>query len=400
MKLSTYKICFLFPIIILFLAGCWSSHEIEELGLTFAIGFDEGRETDLEKKFNKMGGDYPKKNRVTLTYQYVNPYTAGAQIAVGSGSSQQPYINVYGTGDSLQQIGSEIALRQDRPVFSSHLKVIVIAADLLRTYSLKELLDQTLRDNEIRLSTLVLVTRGRASDTLELKDGTGKIPAFHLTRIIHNDFRAKKILPPITLAKLPGMMKAGTSYLLQNIIGADGEVKYAGAVAINGKTNKLLGFLDEKDLDGIMWIKGQGVGGTVKNYDQKTKKLTAMSVDHLKSEIKPVFKGNRLSFKVNINSEAHLAENWNTTETAIDKKYLKRKEESASQTVKQLVEQITEKMQKEYKADLAGFGDEVRIHYPFLWRKLKKNWDEVFTETPIQYDVNITIEEFGSQSRH
>lgn len=38
------------------------------------------------------------------------------------------------------------------------------------------------------------------------------------------------------------MMKAGTSYLLQNIIGADGEVKYAGAVAINGKTNKLLGF--------------------------------------------------------------------------------------------------------------------------------------------------------------
>lgn len=166
------------------------------------------------------------------------------------------------------------------------------------------------------------------------------------------------------------------------------------------KQIRLLGFLDEKDLDGIMWIKGQGVGGTVKNYDQKTKKLTAMSVDHLKSEIKPVFKGNRLSFKVNINSEAHLAENWNTTETAIDKKYLKRKEESASQTVKQLVEQITEKMQKEYKADLAGFGDEVRIHYPFLWRKLKKNWDEVFTETPIQYDVNITFEEFGSQSRH
>lgn len=159
--------------------------------MTFAIGFDEGRETDLEKNLIKWAGII-QKNRVTLTYQYVNPYTAGAQIAVGSGSSQQPYINVYGTGDSLQQIGSEIALRQDRPVFSSHLKVIVIAADLLRTYSLKELLDQTLRDNEIRLSTLVLVTRGRASDTLELKDGTGKIPAFHLTRIIHNDFRAKK----------------------------------------------------------------------------------------------------------------------------------------------------------------------------------------------------------------
>ena len=67
-----------------------------------------------------------------------------------------------------------------------------------------------------------------------------------------------------------------------------------------------------------MWIKGQGVGALSKTMI-KNKKLTAMSVDHLKSEIKPVFKGNRLSFKVNINSEAHLAENWNTTETAIDK---------------------------------------------------------------------------------
>ncbi|MCY7849125.1 Ger(x)C family spore germination protein [Bacillus haynesii] len=399
MKQSTYKICFLFPIMILFLTGCWSSHEIEEIGLTFAMGFDKGRETALEKKFNKIGGDYPKKNRITLTYQYVNPSAAGAQISGGS-SSQKPYINIYETGDSFQQIGSEVSLRQDRPIFSSHLKVIVIAADLLRTYSLKELLDQSLRDNEIRLSTLVLITRGRASDTLELKDGAGKIPAFHLSRIVHNDFKAKKILPPVTLAKLPGMMKGGTSYLLQNIIGVNGEIKYAGAVAINGKTNKLLGFLDEKDLDGIMWIKGQGVGGTVKNYDPKTKKLTAMAVDHLKSEIKPVVKGNRLSFKVNIESEAHLAENWNTTGAAIDKNYLKRKEANASQTVKQLVEQITEKMQKEYKADLAGFGDEVRIQYPSLWRKLKKNWDEVFTEIPIQYDVNITIEEFGSQSRH
>ncbi|MCY7816864.1 Ger(x)C family spore germination protein [Bacillus haynesii] len=398
MKHSTYKICFLFPIMILLLTGCWSSHEIEDLGLTFAMGFDAGRETALEKKFDKMGGSYPEKDRITVTYQYVNPYTAGAQIA-GS-SSQKPYINIYGTGDSFQQIGTEVALRQDRPVFSSHLKVIVIAADLLRTYSLKDLLDQSLRDNEIRLSTLVLVTRGRASDALELKDGTGKIPAFHLSRIIHNDFRAKKILPPVTLAKLPGMINAGTSYLLQNIIGVNGEIKYAGAVAINGKTNKLLGFLDEKDLDGIMWIKGQGVGGTVKNYDQKTKKLTAMAVDHLKSEIKPVVKGNRLSFKVNINSEAHLAENWNTADAEIDKKYLKRKEASASQTVKQQVEQITEKMQREYKADLAGFGDVVRIQYPSLWRKLKKNWDEVFTKIPIQYDVNITIEEFGSQSRH
>ena len=110
MKLSTYKICFLFSIIILFLTGCWSSHEIEEIGLTFALGVDEGRATALEKNFTKIGGNYPKKDRITLTYQYVSPYTAGVKIAGGSSSNAKAYIHVYETGDSFQQIGTEVAV--------------------------------------------------------------------------------------------------------------------------------------------------------------------------------------------------------------------------------------------------------------------------------------------------
>ncbi|WP_229078791.1 hypothetical protein [Bacillus paralicheniformis] len=59
--------------------------------------------------------------------------------------------------------------------------------------------------------------------------------------------------------------------LASNVIGVNREIKYAGAAAINGKTNRLLGLLDEKDVDGIMWIKRKEIGGTVKNYEkQKT----------------------------------------------------------------------------------------------------------------------------------
>ncbi|MEC0685280.1 Ger(x)C family spore germination protein, partial [Bacillus haynesii] len=248
---KTNTIRYLTSVLLLFLlTGCWSSHEIEELGLTFAMGIDKGKETELEKKFDEAGGDFPKKDRITMVYQYVNEQAAGSKSTGGS-TDQKSYINVYETGDSLQQINSEVALRQDRPVFSPHLKVIVIAAELLRTYSLAELLDQPLRDNEIRPSSMVLVTRGRARDTLELKE-TGEMPAFRLRKIVENEYKTKKILPPVTLAKLTGKMRSGTSYLLQNVIGTDGEVKYAGAAAINGKTNKLIGYLDEKDLEGVM----------------------------------------------------------------------------------------------------------------------------------------------------
>ncbi|MED1741275.1 Ger(x)C family spore germination protein [Bacillus swezeyi] len=377
------------------LTGCWSSHEIEELGLTFAMGIDKGKETELEKKFDEMGGEYRKKDRITMIYQYVNQQTAGSKASGGGGAAQKAYINIYETGDSLQQINAEVALRKDRPIFSPHLKVIVIAAELLRSYSLEELLDQPLRDNEIRPSSLVLVTRGRARDTLELKE-TGEMPAFRLRKIIENEFKAKKILPPVTLAKLTGKMRSGASFLLQNVVGAEGEVKYAGAAAINGKNNKLIGYLDEHDLEGVMWITGHGQGGVVKNYDSKAKKLNAFAVESIKSDIKPIVKGNRLSFEVSVESEGYLAENWMTTEKAFDNKFLEKVEKQTAQTVKKSMKQMTEKMQNVYKADLAGFGNELRIKHPRLWEKLKKNWDQTFTEIPIKYHVQIKIKDYGT----
>lgn len=40
-------------LLLFLLTGCWSSHEIEELGLTFAMGIDKGKETELEKNLTK-----------------------------------------------------------------------------------------------------------------------------------------------------------------------------------------------------------------------------------------------------------------------------------------------------------------------------------------------------------
>ncbi|MCY8177572.1 spore gernimation protein GerC, partial [Bacillus inaquosorum] len=88
-----------------------------------AIAIDKGKETNTEKELKEEGGSYPKKDNITLTYQFVNEKAAGAGTSSGGGGgqgAQKAYINISETGDSLQQIGSEIALRRDREVFSPH----------------------------------------------------------------------------------------------------------------------------------------------------------------------------------------------------------------------------------------------------------------------------------------
>ncbi|MGG0240518.1 Ger(x)C family spore germination protein [Bacillus rhizoplanae] len=399
MKQSLNHIRFLlivpWVLLLLSLTGCWSSHEIEELGFEVGLAFDKGKESTVEKKFQKQGGGYSKKNIITSTYQFVEPQSSSGGGKGGS-SQQKAYKNVSETGDSLHQMIREVSLRRDRPIIFHHTKVMVISADLARTYSLKKLLDLYLRDNEIRPSCLMLISKGRASKTLET-DEPGEIPAFRLFGIADNQYRTSRILPAVPLAKLPGKMQSESSFLLQNVVSSDGEVKFSGAAIIKGKTKKLRGFLSEKELEGLTWISGKGKGGLVKGVDKKTGQVIMYEVMSMKSTITPHVKGNKISFDVKMESEGRISENWVASGNPFKNEFLKRAEKAATQEVDRLVKHTLKKIQKEYQVDVAGFGNRLRIEYPKTWEKVKKDWDKTFSEVPIKYSVKLTIKDYGAK---
>ena len=380
---------------VLLLTGCWSSHEIEEQGFAVGLAFDTGKETNIEKEIEEKGGSYRKRNLITSTYQFVTPQSASGG-GKGGAPQQKAYTNISETGDSLHQLIREVALRRQRPIIFHHTKVIVVSEGLARRYSLKQLLDIYIRDNEMRPSCIVLISKGRASETLQSKE-MGEIPAFRLLGIADNQYRSSRILPPLPLAKLPGKIQSGDSFLLPNVISVNGEVKFAGAAVIKGKTKKLRGFLNENELEGLTWITGEGKSGLVKSFDKKTGKLIMYEVKSMKSKIQPRVKGNNISFDVNVESEGRLSENWVTLGDPFDNKFLKRVEKSAEQEVKRLAKQTLKKMQKEYKTDVAGFGNTLRIKYPKVWKKVEKDWDKTFSKIPIKYSVKLTIQDYGTE---
>ncbi|MEH7479614.1 Ger(x)C family spore germination protein [Neobacillus drentensis] len=398
MKLSHNNIRFLLvslSVLSLFsLTGCWSSHEIEELSLGVGVAFDIGKKSTIEKKINEQDEGYSKKDQITTTYQLITPQLASSMSKEG-GSQQQSYLNISETGDSILQEVRELSLRTDLPFNASHMKVIVIGDKLARSYSLDRLLDQYLRDNDFRPSCLMFISKGRASNTLVSKKA-GEVPAFRLFGIVDNAYRTTRILPSISIIKLDGKLKSGSSFLLQNVISENGEVKFAGAAVIKGKTKKLRGFLNEEELEGITWITGKGKGGLVKSFDKQSSGLIVYEIESMKSKITSHVKGNNLSFDVNIESEGRLSEDWVVSGNSFDNTFLKRAEESTEKEVKRLVVQSIKKTQKEYRVDVAGFGNRLRIEHPKVWEKVKKDWDQTFSEIPIYYNVKITIKDYGA----
>lgn len=155
--------------------SCWSSKEIEDLALYAGLALDTGELTPTEQALEEQGATYPKRNKITVTIQMVPANSVGG-IESSDTSSGSPYLNVTGTGDSVLEIFRQYSIRRERPIIGHHLKVIVVSSELLKQQKMNQLMDFVLRDNDIRPSTMVFLSQGRARETLVSKEKMKSLP--------------------------------------------------------------------------------------------------------------------------------------------------------------------------------------------------------------------------------
>lgn len=309
-------------------------------------------------------------------------------------TTSESFLNERLTGDSIFQIFRQFSLRRDRPIIGQHLKVIVISSELAAKFPLEQLLDLMLRDNDIRPSALILVSQNKAIDVLNASQ-PGEVPALNLRGLVRNQTRTNRILPAVSLSKLEGLMQSERSFVLQNAIVANNELKFAGGALFN-KHNNFIGQINQTDIEGISWIKGRS-GGVLKTYKEGEGTTILYEITSVNSKITTTLEDGELSFHIDVNSKGELMEDWSLSkEPSSNSKYIEELEETFTKAVRAEIEQLLYKLQHTYHVDAIEFGEEVRIKYPREWNKIKERWDEVFSKTRITYDINLEIMDTGS----
>lgn len=226
------------------LSGCWSSSPIEELNLEIGVALDSVDASEDEEAVKSGVENHSKHPKIISTYQFTIPQGSGGAVMKSSSSSSSSFKNYYNmseTSDSIFEAMRQLSLRTRRTPIGHHLKVIVISEELARSNNLTKLIDFFTRDNDIRPSVMLFVSKGKAKDVLE-NALPGQTPAFVLEGIFNNRDRNMGIWEPVTLAKVVGPLQGKKSFLVQNVIAIDQETKLAGAGVFKGTTGKLIGF--------------------------------------------------------------------------------------------------------------------------------------------------------------
>lgn len=376
------------------LTACWSSKEVEDLALYAGLALDVGQPAPVEKEFEAYGARYSKRNKVMATIQIVPTKSMGGEGKKKS-DKQKHYMNISASGDSILEIFRQFSIRRDRPIIGHHLKVIVICADLLKKQTIEQLMDFVLRDNDIRPSTLVFISKGSAKDTLHSSQ-PNQIPSFHIAGMLRNRARTSKVINAVTLSKLDALMYAKKSFVLQNLVTAKGETEFSGVGIIKGSTGHWIGNLNQEDAECLSWIKNDGDAGVIKTYDRDNEPLT-YEIKSMKSKTKVDVSGGKIAFHVSIKTEGRLIEIWNSKgQFTESESNVKEAEELFEAKLKKMMNSLMHKLQSDYKTDVAGFGEALSIKHPHIWKNVKEEWDDVFSKSEVTFDYDLSITEFGS----
>lgn len=372
---QTLLLTFMLLSILFIVTGCWSNKPIEELNIIVGSSIDKDQDQQIKS-----------------TLQYVVP-EALAKKAGGSTSQQKPYVNVSAVANALEPAGWNTTLKREGIIFGPHQKTIVVSEEIARETPLRQLTDLYYRDIDVRGSTHIFISKGRADQTLETKE-LNVIPALRIADIASQSFTTA-VLSNSTLMKIWGKMNSGSAFLLQMLDPTSNEVTFNGAAVI-GNSSKMIGLLNKEEVQGINWVTGEGKGGYVKAYLKDKDKPAYYQIERMKSTIKPHVKGKDISFDVSIKSEGRISEYWNPHhKDTFDYKNVAILEKAAEKQVQRLIESALKKTQKELKVDVVGFGNELRIKEPKFYNKIKNHWDEEFSKASIHYKVDLMIKDYG-----
>ncbi|RBW71233.1 Ger(x)C family spore germination protein [Bacillus taeanensis] len=247
----------------------------------------------------------------------------------------------------------------------------------------------------------MIIANGKAKDMLEIEPTKDQIPALKFLALSENvGEKMLRAAQPLTVGDLSEKLSAESSFLMQYLVATEGEeTRLTGAAVISGKEKKIVGLLNKEEVTGLNWLLGEGIGGVIEGIDKETGESILYEIADIKSKIKTKVEKDDISFNVTVESEGRLSEDWVLYSDAFKNEFLNKAEKAIENEVNHLIKKGLEKTQKEFHVDVTGFREQLRIQYPKEWEKVKENWDERFSEVPINIKVKINIRQFQTQGR-
>jgi len=372
--------------------GCWGKKELGEISIATITGID-----------------IEPNGEIKLTVLTREPIGSAETQALRSATLIRA-----STGRSIMDARKNLLKTQGKRPIWSHNRAIIIGKDVTKE-GLDRFIDFFARNREFRLDTSIIIAEGRADDILQQPSGVQASLADDLQAMIENSkvwsedyiLSLKDFLIQLIDRRLPtvtstiGVYKSPQQRISTNresFRTMEVESNAANQLIFMGSTvlenGRYSGELNYEEAKGLLWSTSDVKEGILV-FSNTTKKGNT-SIEPVKSNPKLVLNTNeeKISFTIEIEASGYLSEITEDIDVG-DEEVQKMIEKNAAKAIISEMKAAVNKAQKEHKVDIFGFGNTLYKEYPEIWRKVEDDWDEIFPDIEIMYDVKFKLRRIG-----
>lgn len=363
--------CLIIIIFVFLSTGCWDYVGLDEITIVTGMAID-------------MNEDM---NKYKLSFEVIN---------AASSSRQKNEIKteiLESTGSTIFEAIRDAERRTMNKLYFSNTQVVIISNQIAREKGINEIIDFYLRDSEIRETLNFAISKEKtAKEILKRNSIDNPINAFEMKKIISEDNSVVSTTQNKQLYKIYNNLNCeGESLVLpvfHNVENDNEQVIESNGVAVF-KKDKLIDYLTVNESKIFLFIDDNIIGGIL-TLDINNDKTDDVSIEITNSSTYKSFSYKKDKYKIDINIEIEgiLAELMGKHKK-VDLKKVNEVEKETAKKVKNGIEKLIKKAQKEFEVDIFGFGNLVYKTNPNLWKKIKKDWADLFLE--VEFNVNIKV---------
>ncbi|CQR52191.1 Ger(x)C family spore germination protein [Paenibacillus riograndensis] len=359
------------------LSGCWNYTEVDDISIVAGVAID------------KDGAN----EKIQLTAEMVD-------IQGGLDQNQAGFKMLSLTGSTIFDIVRNMISITGKKLFWSHAKAIIFSEKVARE-GLIRTVDWYSRDTETRSDVFIFVSgEPTAREILNLNSTTKTIMSFELAQMMRDE-KYTSSAPTVEIwdfiDKLETMGNHAVAPLIYIHEQNGQKNERVNGCAIFSK-DKMVGKLNGKETKSMLFAKDGIKGGVLGVNDKNGVPTYSLEILSSRTKVKPRVVNGKLLLQVRTVTHTGLDEVM-TSESFSGNETISAIEERAGEALEQEILAVIRKMQREYHADIFGYGEIIHEHQPEMWVKVRDRWDDEFAKLDITVDSKVIIESTAKTSR-
>lgn len=364
------KLLLIILIFSLFICGCQSENEINNLSIVNAIGIDiDDNEYKVSIQIldvNKTTNDEQEKLNKSITYT--------------------------SKGSNISEALNNITLKSPKSLYLGHLELVVISEKLAKS-NISKITDYFLRNSNISKNFTMLISKDcTPEDVLNILESDSNFPTGNILGSIEVSSTSEGTSNNIKFIQfMQDLTSEGKNPILPTIKKNDKDKLIIDNVALF-KNQKLKGYLNSDGNIAYNFITDNIKSSNI-NYKCDKNNYIGINITKSNTKMKSSIKNNKPIIYLNVSANAEIIE-VNCSSGIDDLSKVKKEVENK---IKNMINNVIRNTKEDYKSDIFGFGQNIYKNHLSYWKKIKKEWeDKYYPDLEVHTNVEVKLDNQGS----